>query len=44
MEATTAAAGAWPDDVLSLRDRSLIVVASLITQGAVETRLRGHVR
>lgn len=43
-EAITAAAGAWPDDVLSLRDRSLIVVASLITQGAVETRLRGHVR
>ena len=28
-----AAGGAWPDDVLSLRDRSLIVIASLITQG-----------
>jgi 4-carboxymuconolactone decarboxylase len=43
-EAINAAGGAWPDDVLSLRDRSLIVVAALITQGGVEPRLRGHVR
>lgn len=43
-EAINSAAGAWVDDELSLRDRSLIVVAALITQGGVETRLRGHVR
>jgi 4-carboxymuconolactone decarboxylase len=43
-EAINAAGGAWPDDELSLRDRSLIVVAVLIAQGGVEARLRGHVR
>jgi 4-carboxymuconolactone decarboxylase len=43
-EAINAAAGAWVDDTLSLRDRSLIVVAALIVQGGVEERLRGHVR
>lgn len=43
-EAINAAAGAWVDDELSLRDRSLIVVAALIAQGGVENRLRGHVR
>jgi 4-carboxymuconolactone decarboxylase len=43
-EAITAAAGAWVDDCLSLRDRSLIVVAALVTQGGLEARLRGHVR
>jgi 4-carboxymuconolactone decarboxylase len=43
-EAITAAGGAWPEDALSLRDRSLVVVASLVTQGGVESRLRGHVR
>ncbi|MDX6440168.1 MAG: 4-carboxymuconolactone decarboxylase [Gaiellaceae bacterium] len=43
-EAIASAGGAWPDDVLSLRDRSLIVVAALITQGGLENRLRGHVR
>jgi 4-carboxymuconolactone decarboxylase len=43
-EAVNAAAGAWTDDCLSLRDRSLIVVATLIAQGGVEERLRGHVR
>ena len=43
-EAINAAAGAWTDDALSLRDRSLIVVAALIAQGGVEDRLRGHVR
>jgi 4-carboxymuconolactone decarboxylase len=43
-EAIIAAAGAWVDDCLSLRDRSLVVVAALVTQGAVDDRLRGHVR
>ncbi len=43
-EAIYAAGGAWVDDCLSLRDRSLIVVAALIAQGGVEERLRGHVR
>jgi alkylhydroperoxidase/carboxymuconolactone decarboxylase family protein YurZ len=43
-EAINAAAGAWTDDCLSLRDRSLIVVAALIAQGGVEDRLRSHVR
>lgn len=40
----SAGGGAWEEDVLSLRDRSLIVVASLITQGGSDARLRGHVR
>ena len=44
LEAIHAAAGAWTDDVLSLRDRSLIVLAALATQGGVEERLRPHVR
>jgi 4-carboxymuconolactone decarboxylase len=43
-EAINAAAGAWTEDSLSLRDRSLIVVAALIAQGGVEDRLRTHVR
>jgi 4-carboxymuconolactone decarboxylase len=43
-EAINAAGGAWPDDCLTLRERSLIVVAALISQGGVEERLRGHVR
>jgi 4-carboxymuconolactone decarboxylase len=43
-EAINAAGGAWPDDALSLRDRSLIVVAALVAQGGVEDRLRSHVR
>jgi 4-carboxymuconolactone decarboxylase len=43
-EAINAAGGAWPDDELSLRDRSLVVVAALATLGGVEERLRGHVR
>lgn len=43
-EAISAAGGAWADDVLSLRDRSLLVVAALATQGGVDARLRGHVR
>lgn len=36
--------GAWEEGILSLRERSLIVLASLITQGGAEARLRGHVR
>jgi 4-carboxymuconolactone decarboxylase len=43
-EAINAAGGAWTEDCLSLRDRSLIVVAALIAQGGVEGRLRSHVR
>lgn len=43
-EAINAAGGAWNDDELSLRERSLVVVAALIAQGGVEERLRGHVR
>jgi len=43
-EAVNAAAGAWVDDALSLRDRSLVVVAALIVQGGADERLRGHVR
>jgi 4-carboxymuconolactone decarboxylase len=43
-EAINAGGGAWPDDCLSLRDRSLIVVAALVAQGGLDTRLRGHVR
>ena len=43
-EAITAAGGAWRDDELSLRDRSVVVVTALIAQGGVEARLRGHVR
>jgi 4-carboxymuconolactone decarboxylase len=43
-EAINAAGGAWNDDELSLRDRSIVVVTALIAQGGVEDRLRGHVR
>jgi 4-carboxymuconolactone decarboxylase len=43
-EAINSAGGAWPDDCLSLRDRSLIVLASMITQGGLDARIRGHVR
>lgn len=39
-----AGGGAWVADSLSLRDRSLIVVAALAAQGGVEARLRGHLR
>ncbi len=38
------AAGIWGDDELSLRDRSLVVIAALITQGGAETQLRSHTR
>lgn len=43
-EALSAGAGAWVEDALSLRDRSLIVIAALATQGGAEERLRPHVR
>ncbi len=43
-EAILSGAGAWVDDELSLRDRSLVVVAALITQGGAEQQLRAHTR
>jgi alkylhydroperoxidase/carboxymuconolactone decarboxylase family protein YurZ len=43
-EAILSAAGAWVDDELSLRDRSLVVVAALITEGDAEQQLRFQVR
>jgi 4-carboxymuconolactone decarboxylase len=44
-EAIQSAGGtAWQADELSLRDRSIVVLAALVTQGGVESRLRGHVR
>jgi 4-carboxymuconolactone decarboxylase len=43
-EAINAAGAAWVDDCLSLRDRSLVVLAALIAQGGVDARLRVHVR
>ena len=43
-EAINALAAAWVDDCLSLRDRSLVVLAALIAQGGVEARLRVHLR
>jgi alkylhydroperoxidase/carboxymuconolactone decarboxylase family protein YurZ len=43
-EAIAAAANAWTDDELSLRDRSLIVIAALIAQGDLEAQLRMHTR
>lgn len=43
-EAILSGAGAWVEDELSLRDRSLVVIAALITQGGFEQQLRVHVR
>ena len=43
-EAILSAADLWVDDELSLRDRSLVVVAALITQGGAEQQLRAHTR
>ena len=34
----------WAPGPLTPRERSLLIVASLVTQGAVGDRLRGHVR
>lgn len=42
-EAIHSAAHAW-DDELSLRDRSLVVIAALIAQGDTEPQLRSHTR
>lgn len=42
--AILAAGGGWSDASLTPREKSLLVVASLITQGGVEARLHGHVR
>ena len=43
-EAQHAAAAAWREGALSRRDRSLAVIAALVTQGGVDARLRGHLR
>jgi 4-carboxymuconolactone decarboxylase len=43
-EAINAAGGAWVEDTLSPRDRSLIVVTTLATLGGADDRLRTHVR
>jgi alkylhydroperoxidase/carboxymuconolactone decarboxylase family protein YurZ len=43
-EAIQSAANAWTDGVLSLRERSLIVIAALIAQGDLEAQLRMHTR
>lgn len=43
-EAIQSAANAWAEDELSLRDRSLIVIAALITQGDLEPQVRAHTR
>jgi 4-carboxymuconolactone decarboxylase len=43
-EAIHSAAHAWDDDELSLRDRSLVVIAALIAQGDAEPQLRMHAR
>jgi 4-carboxymuconolactone decarboxylase len=43
-EAIQSAANAWTDDELSLRDRSLIVIAALIAQGDLKAQLRMHTR
>jgi len=39
-----AGGGAWDDRTLSLRERSMVVLSCLITQGGADSRLRGHVR
>jgi 4-carboxymuconolactone decarboxylase len=43
-EAILSSGAAWTEDTLSLRDRSLLVLAMLAVQGGVEARLRTHVR
>ena len=43
-EAIQSATNAWTDDELSLRDRSLIVIAALIAEGDLEAQLRIHTR
>ncbi len=36
--------GAWEDNHLSLRDRSLVVISILASMGGVDSRLEGHFR
>ena len=43
-DAIYSAAHACDEDELSLRDRSLVVIAALITQGDTEPQLRMHTR
>lgn len=43
-EAINAAGGAWADETLSMRERSLIVVTALAAQGGVDERLGLHAR
>jgi 4-carboxymuconolactone decarboxylase len=43
-ESIYSAARAWTDEGLSLRDRSLVVIAALIAQGGLEGQLRSHTR
>lgn len=43
-EAQHSGAAAWREGALSRRDRSLAVIAALVTQGGVDARLRGHLR
>ena len=43
-EAIQSAANSWTNDELSLRDRSLIVIAALIAQGDLEGQMRMHTR
>ena len=43
-EAIRSAGPAWVDDELSLHNRSLVVIAALISQGDAEPQLRVHVR
>ena len=41
-EAILSSGGVWVDNELSLRDRSLVLIATLITQGNPEQQLRAH--
>ncbi|HEY8581544.1 MAG TPA: carboxymuconolactone decarboxylase family protein [Capillimicrobium sp.] len=43
-EAVRANADAWSEHELSLRERSIAVVAALVAQGGVEGKLRAHLR
>jgi 4-carboxymuconolactone decarboxylase len=43
-ETLRAGESTWGPGPLTPRERSLLIVASLVTQGAVDDRLRGHVR
>ena len=43
-ESILSAADGWVDDELSLRERSMIVIACLITQGGADQQLQSHTR